>query len=269
MLFSRQPFIAALALALGLSACSKDNGVVLFSVQDDIALGQQVAAKTDSTYRAKGQLLDRSNPANARAYLLLDSVVNRVLNCGKLDHRNDFTWDVKIIKDTATLNAFATPGGHIYVYSALVRYLQNASQLAGVLGHEITHADHRHTSQQLQKQYGLSLLLGVLTGNNPGQLAQLATGLTELKFSRDYETEADQYSVIFLNATNYYACDGAAGFFIKLQQQGQTGSTPAFLSDHPDPGNRVQAIQAKAAELNCANRSVSNASFLELQRLLK
>jgi predicted Zn-dependent protease len=257
--------VLSLAAALGTASCSGDgDGVVLFSVEDDKALGDQVAAETDSTYRAKGQLLDRAN--NARAYQLLDPIVNRVLNSGQLAHRNDFPWDVKIIKDDATQNAFATPGGHIYVFSGLIKFLDNESQLAGVLGHEIAHADRRHTSQQLQQQYGISLLLSLVLGENPGQLAQIAAGLGQLKFSRDFEREADDYSVVYLNNTSY-SCDGTAGFFTKAQSSGQQ-NPPEFLSTHPDPGARIEAITAKASSLGCQGRSVDNASFVALQQAL-
>lgn len=267
--FSRKSLLLlSLAAALGsTAACTDDNGnPVLFSVEDDIALGEQAAAEADSTYRAQGKLLERSAPANRRAYELLDGVVNKVLNSGELQHRNDFVWDVKIIKDDAVQNAFATPGGHIYVFSGLVKFLENESQLAGVLGHEITHADRRHTTRQLQQQYGISALLGLLVGDDPNQLVQIAAGLGQLKFGREYEQEADEYSVIYLNKTTY-ACDGAAGFFIKSEAQGQS-ATPEFLSTHPNPGSRIEAIQAKATQLNCQSRSVSNTAFDELKRII-
>jgi predicted Zn-dependent protease len=268
MNFSRKTLLAAATtLTLGLGACSKDgDGVLLFSVQDDIALGAQVAHETDSIYTAKGQLLAR-NSANATAYAALDRIVQRVLNNGQLQHRDDFVWDVKIIKDDATLNAFASPGGHIYVYSGLVKYLDHEDQLAGVLGHEIAHADRRHTSRQLQQQYGISVLLSLLVGDNPGQLTQIAAGLGQLKFSRDFEREADDYSVVYLNGTQY-ACDGAADFFIKTQAQGQTSGTPEFLSTHPDPGNRVTAIQTKAQQLKCENRTTADTDFNTLKSAL-
>ncbi|QNH60494.1 M48 family metalloprotease [Hymenobacter sediminicola] len=260
--------LLSLAATLGgTAACSSDgDGVLLFSVEDDKALGEQVAAQTDSTYRAKGQLLER-NSTNARAYQLLDGVVNKVLNSGEVKYRTEFPWDVKIIKDDAVQNAFATPGGHIYVFSGLIKFLDNENQLAGVLGHEIAHADRRHTSKQLQQQYGISLLLSILVGDNPNQLVQIAAGLGQLKFSRDDESEADQYSVIYLNKTEY-ACDGAAGFFIKAEAQNQSGNGPAFLSTHPAPASRIQEIQAKAAELNCQNRTISNTGFEELKRII-
>ncbi|MCC3157140.1 M48 family metalloprotease [Hymenobacter sp. 15J16-1T3B] len=270
-IFSRFGLLAALALPLGFAASSctdKEGNPLLFSLEDDIALGDQVAAETDSTYRAQGKLLERST--HARAYQLLDGVVNRVLNSSDIQHRNDFAWDVKIIKEDSTQNAFATPGGHIYVFTGLIKYLDDESQLAGVLGHEIAHADRRHTSRQLQNQYGIQLLLSVALGNSESTASQIASGLAglgTLKFSRDFENEADQYSVIYLNGPGYYACDGAAGFFIKAQSQGQA-SPPEFLSTHPNPDNRIQAIQTKATELNCRNRTVNSSGLRELQGLL-
>ncbi|WP_188547993.1 M48 family metalloprotease [Hymenobacter qilianensis] len=260
-------FFLALLTSLGTAACSgTGDGVVLFSVEDDIALGQKVAAQTDSTYRSKNQLLERNNGANQRAYVLLDAVVSKVLSSNELQYRNEFPWDVKIIKDDEIQNAFATPGGHIYVFSGLIKFLETEDQLAGVLGHEIAHADRRHTSRSLQKEFGVSFLLSLLLGENPNQLAQIAASLGQLRFSREYEVEADEFSVRYLNSTPY-SCDGAAGFFIKAAAQAPT-STPEFLSTHPNPGTRVEAIQAKAKELNCASRTTDNASFLELKRIL-
>ncbi|WP_400190978.1 M48 family metalloprotease [Hymenobacter sp. B81] len=266
--FTRLYLFGALALGLGAatSSCTdKDGNPVLFSLEDDIALGQQVARQTDSTYAAKGQLLTRS--ANPQAYQALDAVVQRVLNSGQVQYRNEFAWDVKIIKDDNVQNAFASPGGHIYVFTGLIKYLDTESQLAGILGHEMAHADRRHTSRQLQNEYGINLLLSVVLGENPNQLAQIAAGLGTLKFGRDFEREADEYSVIYLNGTGHYACDGAAGFFIKAQEQGGAG-VPEFLSTHPDPGSRITAIETKATELNCRNRTPANSNLQTLKASL-
>jgi len=257
--------LAAAATFATAAFTSPKQGFNIFSVQQDIDLGAQVARQTDSLYRAKGQLLARSS--NARAYQLLDGVVKRVLDNGNLKYRTQFPWDVQIIKDDATQNAFATPGGHIYVFSGLIKFLDNENELAGILGHEIAHADRRHSTQLLQKQYGISLLTSVVLGKNSGQLTQIAAGLGQLKFSRSYETEADKYSTIYLNGTRYYACDGAAGFFIKAEKQG-SGGTPEFLSTHPNPGSRITSIQRSAQQLGCTSRTVSNTNFQELKRLL-
>lgn len=259
-----------LSLLLVPFSCTQDkNGDrLLFSIEDDINLGMQVSAEVDSTYRAKGQLIERNDPKYAAAYQRLDQVVSRILNSGKVSYRTEFNWETKIIKDDNTLNAFATPGGHIYVFSGLIKYLDNEDQLAGVLGHEIAHADKRHTTKQLQTQYGIALLLSVAIGNNPGTLAQIATGLATLKFGRDAEREADEYSVIYLGGTNFYACNGAAGFFQKMLAENQSGGSPEFLSTHPDPGNRVEAINAKAQSEGCKTTPANTPSYQDFKNSL-
>ncbi|MCC9138002.1 M48 family metalloprotease [Pontibacter silvestris] len=255
---------------LALGSCDNNDGVI-FSIQDDLNLGKQVAAEVDSTNRAQGILLER-NSTNAKAYTHLDNIVNRVLNSGEVKYKSEFPWTVKIIKDPEALNAFATPGGYIYVYSGLIDYLDDEDHLAGVLAHEIAHADKRHSVKQLQQQYGIALLLSVALGNNPGTLRQIATelagNLTGLSFSRSAETEADTYSVSYLGGTNYYACDGAAGFFIKLEQEDNQASTPEFLSTHPNPGNRIQNIQQTAQERGCSTTSAPDTDLDHLKSAL-
>jgi predicted Zn-dependent protease len=75
--------------------------------------------------------------------------------------------------------------------------------------------------------------------------------------------------VVYLNGTNYYACNGAAGFFEKLLAANGGAGTPEFLSTHPDPGNRVEAINTKAASLNCTGRTPANTNFAALQNALR
>jgi len=260
----------ALVCTFLMSSCDSNEGII-FSPQDDIKLGQQVAHEVDSTYQANGQLLDRasSNANVQQAYASLDRIVNRILNSGQVKYRNEFPWKVKIINDDETLNAFATPGGHIYVYTGLIKFLEQEDHLAGVLAHEIAHADRRHSVRQLQRDYGIAILLSVALGNDPGTLkqitAQLGGTLAGLKFSRDAESEADAYSVLYLGGTNYYACDGAAGFFIQLNQQAQQGTPPEFLSTHPNPDNRIENIQQKAQQEGCKTTSAPDTDFDELK----
>ncbi|KAA5547705.1 M48 family metalloprotease [Adhaeribacter rhizoryzae] len=258
-----------LLLAFLTQSCAKDkNGDrLLFSIDQDIALGEQVAHTVDSTYRAKGQLIERNNSRYAPAYQHLDAIVNRVLSSGQVAYKDEFKWDTKIIKDDKTLNAFATPGGHIYVFSGLIKYLDNEDQFAGVLGHEIAHADKRHTTKQLQTQYGINLLLAIVVGENQGALTQIATGLTGLKFGRDAEREADDFSVVYLSGTNY-ACNGAAGFFQKTQSENQSAGVPEFLSTHPDPGNRIEAINNKAQQQGCKTTPSGSTSFTQMKNIL-
>ncbi|NEM97895.1 M48 family metalloprotease [Pontibacter burrus] len=249
-----------------------DDGVLLFTVEDDVALGKQVAHQVDSTYRAQGRLMER-NSTNQQAYANLDKIVNRVLNSGEVQYRQQFAWDVKLIRDDSQLNAFATPGGHIYVFTGLIKYLNDEDHFAGVIAHEVAHADRRHSVKQLQRQYGINLLLSIALGNNPGALRQIAGQLSGtlagLKFSRDAETEADNYSVEYLAGTKYYACDGAAGFFIKMNEEAAQGTPPEFLSTHPNPENRVENIQQKARQEGCSTTTAPDNDFTALKNALK
>lgn len=264
-------FFAAAALASGLflSSCKDKNGERhIFSIQDDITLGNQVAHETDSIYRAKGQLLEPtdSRPNVKAAYAQLNGIVNKILSSDKISYRQEFGYEVKIIKDDNTLNAFATPGGHIYVFTGIIKKLDNEDQLAGVLGHEIAHADRRHTTDALERQYGLSMLLSIVLGDNQSQLVNIAAGLATLKFGRDAESEADFYSVEYLGDT-HYTCDGAAEFFKKMQSEEQAGRPPVFMSTHPRDEDRIKAITDKATADKCIKTvdpsSVSNYQTLK------
>lgn len=242
------------------SMCSKDSDdhtFNIFTVQDDIALGKQ----TDSTIMANPSeypVLSKSQYPAPYAYI--EKIRDKILASGKLNHKNDFEWSVKIIKDDNTLNAFCTPGGYIYVYTGLMKYLDTEDQLAGVLGHEMAHADRRHSTDQLTQQYGISVLLEILLGKNQGTLTQIAASLVSLKFSRTQEAEADEYSVVYLCPTDYNAA-GAAGFFQKLEEAGQGGQTPEFLSSHPNDASRIQNINTKKQTLGCTGSGTYSSEY--------
>lgn len=223
----------------------KDGGVNLFSLQKDIDLGKQVEAEIAANPNDYPLLSESQYP---EAYQHLRRITQTILNSGEVNHEDDFEWTTYIIHDDNTLNAFCTPGGYIYVYTGLIKFLEEESHLAGVMGHEIAHADRRHSTDAMTRQYGVSLLLQIALGENPGALTQLAAQIAELSYSRKAESEADEYSVIYLTPTEFQG-NGAAGFFQKLIDQGQSGGTPEFLSTHPNPDNRVEDINAKWNEL--------------------
>ncbi len=209
-----------------------------FPIDKDIELGNQVAqqiASDPATY----PLLPEAQYANAYGHLR--RITQNILNSGQVFYKDQFKWQVNIIKDDKTLNAFCTPGGHIYVYTGLIKYLDNETQLAGVMGHEIAHADNRHSTISMTQQYGVEFLIAAANGGKSPQLAQLAESLILLKFSRKHETQADEYSVKYLYPTSYDP-RGAKYFFEKLISSQQTGGTPEFLSTHPNPKNRVDDI---------------------------
>ena len=256
-------------------SCKKDNGdgtstttVNVFSVEKDMELGEQLETEINGD-PTNYPILDSSKNANTQyAYQELHRIVNKILNSGKVVYKDRFKWRLKIIKDDSTLNAFCGPGGKIYVYTGLIKYLDREDHLAGVLAHEIAHADRRHITEAMTTQYGIDILLSVTLGENQGKLSEIAKNLTLLKFSRNHETDADNMSVTYLCPTTYKA-DGSAGFFAKLIAQQQTGSTPEFLSTHPSPENRVENITQRASSLNCGGSETGETNYQKFKDALK
>ncbi len=238
------------------------NELNFFSVAQDVELGKKVSMEIAANPKEFPVLPEKGNEA---AYAYVRKIVSKLLNTGNVEYRSTFKWETKIIKDDKTLNAFCTPGGYIYVYTGLIKVLDNENQLAGVLGHEIAHAARRHSTKQLTKVYGLTYLQQALLGKgsqSEEQLKQIAIGLIGLSFSREHETEADAYSVKYLCGTDYKA-DGCAGFFEKIKSQ---PTPPAFLSTHPSPVNRIQQIKAKAAA--CKGAKEYKSEYQQFKKLL-
>ena len=249
--------VIVMLLAIGLPvylylAFGADDPV--FTAENDVALGQQSAASIAADPEQFPVLPEDEYP---EAYAEMRRIAATVVGSPEIQYRDLFAYDqVRIIDDDETLNAFCTPGGFIYVYTGLIRYLDAEDHLAGVLGHEIAHAERRHSSSRLQKQFGVNALLAFVVLGTPISLsdainAQILAELMTLRYSRGQEAQSDDDSVRYLASTPY-ACDGAAGFFEKLLNEGKDVKIPAFLSDHPDSASRVRDIRARAAALQCS-----------------
>jgi predicted Zn-dependent protease len=158
-----------------------------------------------------------------------------------------------LLADPQTINAFALPGGQIFITRGLYDLLQTDGELAGVLGHETGHVVARHSAEQIAKSQltqGITgaAVIAACDPNNPNgcvaasELAAVVGNLIDMKYSRTDETEADWLGVCFMNDSGYDTLD-----MVKVMQildslkQGQ--QPPEFLSSHPDPGNRILAIQ--------------------------
>lgn len=256
--------IAAGIMLSSLISCNalKDtwNNLNLFPPGQDIALGEQVKQEIESN-PAEFPMLERDK--NVAIYKYVEKIRDQILGTGKIQYRDTFAWELKIIDNDSVLNAFVTPGGYIYVYTGLLDFLDSQDELAGVMGHEIAHADQRHSTQQLTKLLGISLLADAVLGERDA-LEQVVTALFQLSFSRRHETEADSYSVEYLCATPYYAA-GAAGFFKKLEGQ---ATPPEFLSTHPSPENRVANMESKREEKGCAGTQRYETEYTAFKKLL-
>ena len=248
------------------SSCAvtkEGGGFNLFTPEQDIQLGKEVSKQIESDPE---QFPILPEYGNEEVYRYIRKITSKILSSGKVAHQEDFAWEVKIIDKADVLNAFATPGGYIYVYTGLIKFLDSEDQLAGVMGHEIAHAAQRHSTRQMTKIYGVAALSSIVTGNaDPGLMEQIALSLLSLKFSRAHETESDMYSVIYLCETDYNAA-GAAGFFQKIDE---ADNPPEFLSTHPDPGNRIEKIETKAKELGCTGNQVYKREYDRIKSLLR
>lgn len=233
-------YLIPLALLLSLSSCSKeDSSINIFSIDDDIALGHQVDAEIRAN-TAEYPILDSAS--NSLAYQHLYRIRNTILASGKVYYAERFSWRCRIIKNDSVVNAFCLPGGNMYYYTGLIKLLNHEAEFAGVMAHEMAHADRRHSTDQLTKAYGLQIILGIVLGTNPSLAAEiaagLASGLSSLAFSRTNEYEADEYAVKYLYPTEYDA-ESLKNFFEMMEGQPHP---PTFLSTHPSPDDRLQKI---------------------------
>jgi beta-barrel assembly-enhancing protease len=241
-----------LAFTLGASfvGCA-DGGLNLFTIEDDKSLGLQSKAEIESNAQ-EFPIIPRAQKPEAYAYI--ESMKNEILNSGAVKYKSEFPWEMHIVKRDDVLNAFCTPGGYIYIYTGLIKYLDDASSLAGVMGHEMAHADRRHSTDQLTELYGIQMLLSVVgatAGQGYAQIGEIVASLSTLKFSRGRETEADEYSVKYLCPTSYQE-NGAANFFAKmLADPNNQGQPPVFMSTHPSHESRVEDINKNATAANC------------------
>ncbi len=179
------------------------------------------------------------------------------------------------------LNAFAVPGGFVFVFSGMLMNLNNEAELAGVLAHELAHVTHRHVSARMERAQYLtlgSLLLAVagiaLGGPAGAPIAATATGASQsamLNYSRLDESDADNTGLQYLVKAGYPPSAMAGGFKILRQKNWMSGvNIPTYLSTHPAIGDRVNTISARAAAMpeHIRNQSFDNTRFKRVQTLL-
>lgn len=239
------------------STCDVLDDINIFSLQDDVILGDQVAAEIAADPYNYPILNDPTlkNYVNSRIF-------QHILSSSQVEHKDVFQYKIEFINDPNTMNAFALPGGRVYVYTGLMKYLDSEDALAGVIGHEIAHIENRHATSRMTKYYGVSILLSIILGDNPSELEEIAAnlfvGLAFLANSRSDEDEADGDSFNYLKDTRYYP-GGVKFFFEKLQDDGYVESNNAvatFFSTHPDPFDRITNVTNF-----CTNNGYSNIKY--------
>ena len=159
----------------------------------------------------------------------------------------------RVLDDPQQVNAFALPGGFIYLYSGLLLFMENEAEVAGVLAHEIGHVVGRHSANQLAARFGLQLLARMAFGEEPALLAEAAAEFVEAGamagFSRDDEREADRYGVSYTIAAGYDP-RGLVTFFTRLleaESGRRRGGFQKLMSTHPATAERIRDVDKRIA----------------------
>ncbi len=167
--------------------------------------------------------------------------------------RPNLPWTFRVVDDPA-VNAFAIPGGFVYVTRGILSHMTNEAQLATVMGHEIGHVTARHTAHQMSREQvaNLGLAVGSMASSRIARYAGLASqalGVLFLKFSRDNENQADELGVRYSSRTNYDSrqMDSVMAMLDRIESQ-SGGRLPEWLATHPNPGNRIGHINAVLAQ---------------------
>ena len=228
----------------------------------------QIGAQLKSDLETKQKIVYLSDPtvvASVRA------IADKVIQFGKRD-RPEVKWQVYVIDDRKTVNAFATPGGYLYVYRGLLEMAENEAELAGVMAHETGHVVARHAARSLVASYGLEAIAAMAAGDNPGLVTKLATSIASngvmLSHSRADETEADEYGARYASAAGYDP-HGLISFFQRLKQKtGDVSGLSAYLSDHPATQDRIDHLNGYIADQHLAGSYQGGASYARVRQRL-
>ena len=243
---SRRALAAAL-FSLSLASATPAAAINLFSVQQDAEMGRQAAQDAE-------RQLPMLRDGMAEGYI--NAIVQRLAAVAPGPR---FPYRARVV-NAADINAFALPGGYVYVNRGLIEAVRNEGELAGVLAHEMAHVAQRHGTSQATKAYGAQMgvgLLGSLLGGRNQRLGvgeqiigSLGLNALFMKFSRSAESEADRVGAQMMSRAGYDPM-AMANFFdlLAARQRGNPSGVSQFFSDHPSPQNRSANIRALSAQL--------------------
>lgn len=238
-----------------------------YKVADDVKLGRQAAQEVEQT-------MPVLNDSSATGYV--SRVGQRLVSSIPAQFQHpEFSYYFKVV-NARDINAFALPGGPMYVNRGMIEAARNEGEMAGVMAHELAHVALRHGTAQASKAQKYGLLAGILgiggaiIGGPAGAAAQIAgqgVGVYFLKFSREYEKEADILGAQIMARAGYDPND-LANMFRTIEQQGG-GSSGGFLSSHPSPSDRYQTITREAQYLRVENPIRDSREFSQVQASLR
>ena len=220
-------------------------GKMLVSDSDEAKLGAEFnkTLTTNDTAKREMPVFVPRNAAQTETQNYIIGLAKEIVATLPASEKPSYAFTYTLI-DKDVENAFAVPGGYVYIYTGILKKMRDESELMGVLGHEITHVTHHHYRQQLAKNTALGVALQtVLVATNAGEASQMAAGaafqLANLKFSRSDESDADKGGTLALGRAERNPL-GIAEYFTRAKSMG----VPEWLSDHPGNSNRVKAVTA-------------------------
>jgi predicted Zn-dependent protease len=217
---------------------------VAMTVDQEKALGLRAAPQLA---QQMGGAVDPSRDPAARTVQEVGLKLVKSTEAFKSPYRETFQFN--LLNDPKTVNAFALPGGQIFITRALFDRMDNEAQLAGVLGHEIGHVIHRHSAEHMAKgQLGqmLAAAAGVATsdqGTGGAMAAQMVNQMMQLRYSRQDELESDSVGLRYMIDAGYHPGEMVRVMQILKAASGSRGAGPDILATHPDPDARIAAIQ--------------------------
>lgn len=250
------------ATALGAGCPGTQSGRVaadaLVPVSEETALGRQVAAEVEREMRMH---------PNAEVQQYVRMLGEQIVSVAD-DVPEGIRFTFQVVDDPRTVNAFALPGGWIYIYSGLLREMETEAELVAVLSHEIAHVTQRHVAQRLVTLYGVDLLSSVALGNEPGVVASIVATIAQqgflLRYSREQETDADEIGLKYMVRANY----SPSGFIDFFQMMVDRPSPPEFLLTHPLPENRIRNVQSAVQQMSDVPTRDNRERFQEIKRQL-
>lgn len=205
--------------------------------KEEIALGMNSAPQMAAEFGGLSR--------NSEVRRLVDSIGQDIV-LKSAASKSGYPFDFHVLADQQTVNAFALPGGQIFITEALLARLENIDQLAGVLGHEVGHVIARHSAQQMAKQelsQGIAGAAGVAGGDaNSAYYAQVVANMVNMKYGREDELESDELGVRFMIEAGYNP-EALIGVMDILEAASGGSNVPEFQSTHPAPENRRQKIR--------------------------
>jgi len=225
------PILLIFVISCATTGPGGKKSLILIPTETEVALGKDVVKEVESTEKVL---------SNSEIQNYVSKVGRKV---AKVCDRKDISYTFKVL-DSEEINAFACPGGFIYIYKGLMKKMDNEAQLAAVLAHEVGHIVARHSVKRLQAIYGYSIVMEVALGEKMGQTARqmvdAAAGVILLGYGRDNEYEADEYGILYAKKAGYNP-KGMIQVFEKFKQmEGKPPNTfEKLLMSHPPAGDRI------------------------------